>query len=286
MNKGVLIFAQNSEQVDYALLALISGGLAKKNLGVPVSLAADKHTIAWMKTSKIYTKAKNIFDRIIEIEVDKSNNKRKLRDGLTNNMVPFKNFLRSVAWEITPYERTLLIDSDFLIFSNSLNEYWDLDVDFMISKSMLDMNHKDRAGYHDRYISDTGIHLYWATTIMFTKNEQSKMYFDTVDFIKNNYSNFSETYRFDERIYRNDIAFSVTKHILDGFETRLDKCLPPIPTVFDCDVLETVYEDGRLLFLMSQNGNFYSPMSIKNTDIHIMNKQSIVRNKDSLLRLI
>lgn len=286
MNKGVLIFAQNSEQVDYALLSLISGGLAAKHLKVPVSLATDKHTIDWMKESKIYSKSKNVFDSIIEIDVDRSNNNRKLKDGLSSSLVPFKNFSRSLAHKITPYDRTLLIDSDFLIFSDNLNKFWEVDADVMISRSMLDMSNKDRAGYHDRYISDTGIHLFWATTVMFTKNQQSKIYFDTVDFIKNNYKNFSETYRFDNRIYRNDIAFSVAKHILDGFSTKLTDCLPPVPTVFDSDVLQSVSDDARLLFLISQNGNFYSAMSTKDMDIHVMNKQSIVRNKDSLLKLI
>ena len=32
MKKGCLIFAHNNRQIDYSLLALISGGLAKKNL--------------------------------------------------------------------------------------------------------------------------------------------------------------------------------------------------------------------------------------------------------------
>jgi hypothetical protein len=41
MKKGALIFAHNSRDIDYALMAIISGGLVKKNLKVPVSLATD-----------------------------------------------------------------------------------------------------------------------------------------------------------------------------------------------------------------------------------------------------
>lgn len=286
MNKGILIFAQNSEYIDYSLLALISGGLAAKHLKVPVSLATDAHTIKWMKTSRIYKKAEKLFDSIIEIDDDTSGNKRKLKDGVASNVVPFKNSSRSLAWNITPYERTLLIDSDFLIFSDTLNNFWEVDHDIMISKSMLDLAQKDRTGYHDIYISDTGIHLCWATTVMFTKNQQTKTFFDTVEFIKKNYANFSEIYRFDSRIYRNDIAFSLAKHILDGFSTNLHGCLPPIPTVYDSDILQNIDNDSRLLFLISQNGNFYSPMSVCGMDIHIMNKQSIVRNKEAFLKLI
>ena len=34
MKKGILIYAHNNRSVDYALMALISGGLAKKKLNV------------------------------------------------------------------------------------------------------------------------------------------------------------------------------------------------------------------------------------------------------------
>ena len=286
MNKGVLIFAQNSEKLDYALMSIISGGLAKKHLDVSVTLATDVHTIDWMKESKIYSLAENIFEHIIEIETDQSDNVRKLKDGISNDLVPFKNFSRSTAWDITPYERTLLIDSDFLIFSNNLNQFWEVDNDIMIAESMFDLADKDRSGYHDRYISDTGSHLFWATTVMFTKNKHSKIFFDTVQTIRDNYVTFSEIYRFDHRIYRNDIAFSLAKHILDGFRTNKEYCLPPVRTVYDSDILESVSSDGRLIFLISQNGNFYSAMATKNVDVHIMNKQSIIRHKDQLLELL
>lgn len=286
MNKGVLLFAQNSEKLDYALMSIISGGLAKKHLGVPVSLVTDVHTLDWMKQSNVYAQAKNIFEHIIEIDIDKSKNVRKLKDGNANDLVPFRNFSRSLAWQVTPYERTLLIDSDFLIFSNNLNQYWEVDCDIMIAESMADLADKDRSGYHDRYISDTGSHLYWATTVMFTKNQSTKTFFDTVQTIRDNYKLFSEIYRFDNRIYRNDISFSIAKHMLDGFRTNTEYSLPPVNTVYDSDILESVKSDGNLIFLISQNGNFYSPLATKNIDVHIMNKQSIIRCKDQLLELI
>jgi hypothetical protein len=65
MTRGVLIFAHNNRDIDYALLAVISGGLAKKYLTLPVSLVTDASTVEWMKTSKIYKTAVEIFDKII-----------------------------------------------------------------------------------------------------------------------------------------------------------------------------------------------------------------------------
>lgn len=287
MTKGAIIFAHNSRDIDYALMALISGGLVKKNLNVPVSLITDNTTVDWMKTSRIYDQAESTFDKIIVVEKPKTENKRRLHDGESNTVVPFVNTNRNSVWDLTPYDRTLLLDSDFLIFSDRLNEYWNTDQDILIADAMNDIYDQKRIGYHDRYISDTGIHLFWATTVMFTKNERTKSFFDMVEYIKNNYDYYADIFRFDSKQYRNDIAFSVAKHILDGFETEITPSLPSLTTAIDRDVLYTVDENGKLTLLVSYNrdSNFCAA-AISGMDLHIMNKQSIIRNADSLLKLI
>jgi hypothetical protein len=287
MNCGALIFAHNSRDVDYALIAIISGGLAKKNLNVPVSLITDASTESWMKESGIYQKAVEVFDKIILVEKPKTTNARRLHDGASNKTVPFVNTNRSSAWELTPYDRTLLLDSDFLIFSDRLNEYWSVDDDFLIAGTVTDIYDQKRLGYHDRYVSDTGVHLFWATTVMFTKNERSKSLFDMIDYVKKNYEYYADVFRFDHRQFRNDIAFSVAKHILDGFTTESKITLPPLLTALDKDILVSVNTDGKLTFLVTPNSDSeFCAATIKNTDLHIMNKQSIIRNAESLLTLI
>jgi hypothetical protein len=286
MKKGVVIYAHNNRKVDYALMSLIAGGLAKKHLQVPVSLITDQSTVDWMKESNIYQQSQTVFDQIILTDRPDTTNQRRLFDGALNDVVPFINSDRHSVWELTPYDRTLLIDSDFLIFSNHLNEYWEVDQDVMIGTAINDIYDQKRLGYHDRYVSDTGIKLYWATTVMFTKNQNSKFFFDTVEYVKNNYKFYADLYRFDSRQYRNDISFSVAKHIFNGFETIDQKELPPVLTALDRDVLEKI-ENQKLTFLINYklDDNFCAA-ALSNLDIHIMNKQSIYRNKDQLLELI
>jgi hypothetical protein len=152
---------------------------------------------------------------------------------------------------------------------------------------MNDVYDQSRVGYHDRYVSDTGIHLYWATTVMFTKNQRAKSFFDLVEFIRVNYQYYGDLFRFDTRQYRNDIAFSVAKHIIDGFETDTAMTLPSLLTILDRDILHSVDENGKLTFLVTPMADSnYCAIAMKNTDLHIMNKQSIIRNADSLLRLV
>jgi hypothetical protein len=287
MTRGVLIFAHNNRDVDYALMSIVSGQLAAKYLQVPVSLITDKFTIDWMKESKIYQKAKTLFDKIIEIEKPITDNQRNLHDGIENKLVPFINSNRCSAYELTPYDRTLLIDSDFLIFSDTLSNYWDVESDILISSAINDIYDQKRLGYHDRYISDTGIHLYWATTVMFSKSEYSKMFFELVDQIRENYEYYSDLFRFDNRQYRNDIAFSIAKHILDGYETDTTLALPPILSILDKDVLLDVSTSGKLTMLISPNlDSNYIAAASTNLDIHIMNKQSLIRQSDKLLEII
>lgn len=284
MKTGCLIFAFNSRDVDYATTAVVAGSLAKKNLQIPVSLVTDSSTIEWMKTSDLYRDAEQIFENFIEVERPLEYKTRLLNDGDQTSMVPFINSKRSHAWDLTPYDRTLLIDSDFLILSDNLKKYLESSHSLMISSSINDIR-EDRIGFLDKNVSDVGVHLCWATTVIFTKNQESKVFFDLVKFVEQEYTIFSDLYRFDSRLYRNDIAFSVAKHIYDGFEENTEAYLPSLLTVYDKDMLHDVIND-KLIFLISKDTGGYYPCSLTDSDVHIMNKQSIIRNKDKLMELV
>lgn len=286
MTKGIVIYAHNHRAIDYALMATISGGLAKKHLQEPVSLITDEPTVAWMKESKIYNKATDVFENIIIVEEPKTNNSRNLHDGEDRAVVPFINTNRYSVWELTPYDRTLLIDADFLIFSNKLKEYWDVDSELLISESINDIYDQKRIGYHDQYVSDIGVKLYWATTVMFTKTKKTKMFFDLVNYIKEYYQYFADAYRFDSKQYRNDIAFSIAKHITDGFEESNIGRLPPVLTLLDRDILCDIKNEKLIALISPQLNSNFCVAAVSNTDIHIMNKQSIIRNKEKLLGLL
>jgi hypothetical protein len=286
MTRGVLIFAHNSPDVDYGLMSIIAGGLAKKNLGVSVSLVTDIGTLNWMEESGTIIKAREVFENIIEVKRPYTKNTRTLHDGFESKVIPFVNSNRYSVWELSPYDQTLLIDSDYLIFSDRLNEYWEVDAPVMMAHSMTDLT-GDRGGILDNRVSETGVHMFWATTVMFDKSPESQFFFKLVDFVKDNYIYYADLFRFNPKQFRNDIAFSVAKHIMNGFETEFAYTLPSILTVFDKDILHTVDKD-RLTFLISQPQDVaaFWAATTRGTDVHIMNKQSIIRNKDSLLELI
>lgn len=283
--KGVVIYAHNNREIDFSLISMVSASLVKKNLLMPVSLITDKHTVKWMKKSDIYDRSLEIFDQIIEVEKPITNNSRRLSDGNESKIIPFNNLNRNTVWDATPYDRTLLIDSDFLIYTNVLNQYWEVESDLLIAPHMKDIR-GDRIGTLDSWISDTGIPLHWATTVMFTKNDYSKLFFKLVGHIRDNYNLYSQIYRFNPFMYRNDVSFSIAKHLLDGFTTDRTNFLPPIFTVQDKDTIFSVDNLGIKVLIydtLSEKGSMIS--NLNGIDVHIMNKQSIVRFSEELMVL-
>jgi hypothetical protein len=286
MTRGVLLFAHNNREVDYALLSIIAGSLAKKFLDVPVSLITDRETKDWMKESGIIDRAEAVFDKIILTPRVVTDNTRKLNDGVESKLVPFINSTRCLAYDLTPYDRTLLIDSDFLILSNRLASYWDHPASVMVGESINDIV-GNRIGYLDKTVSETGPKLYWATTVMFSKDQEAKLFFDALKTVNQEYEVFADLYRYGTKQFRNDISFSIVKHIMDGFSTDTTTCLPPLLTVQDKDMLIKV-SGTQLHFLLNSNQvpDTYFVGAIKDTDVHIMNKQSIIRNGIDLLELL
>jgi hypothetical protein len=285
MTQGILMYAHNSRVIDYIKLAVISGGLAKKHLKKSVSLVTDETTLNWAKESNLSGTLNSIFENIIVIEKPELDNQRNLYDGDRKETVPFFNANRPSAYDVSPYDQTLLIDCDYFIFSDTLNNYWDLDL--AISQGVQDICDENRMQYHDRFVSDTGVKMYWATCVMFRKNEMTKSFFNLVAAIKKNYSRYADIYRFDSRMYRNDISFSLAKHIFDGFLNDSSESLPKILTSIDKDILYDVDDSGKLKFLVSTDYySNYVPAAISGIDIHVMNKQSVVRNFDRLIKLI
>jgi len=94
---------------------------------------------------------------------------------------------------------------------------------------------------------------------------------------------FADVFRFDPRVYRNDISFSIAKHILNGYQKVNEYNLPDVFSTTDKDILHSVSKN-KLQFLVSDKDNFIAA-SVNNKDVHVMNKFSIIRNYEKLMEL-
>lgn len=313
MRKGCLIFAHDGT-LDYGSQAVVAAELAIKHLGVPVSLAADADTI-----NNIQERFDRLpFDQIIKIDRPASTNKRQLTDhdvsAVNLALDHFKNIAKSVqsemleksisvkppketvdfindsrvlAYNITPYDRTLILDSDFLIFSDQLNKYWSAPYDFLISPGMLELQ-QNTIGPKDYELNPYSIRQLWATTVMFSKTEDTKIFFDLLQYIKEEYNYFAHLYNFDPRQYRNDFTFSVACHVMSNHGTAPWHGELPVPLMFtDADSIDDIKNDGQITFVLSDlvRPNDYLLAKTQGQDVHIMNKRDILKHLDRLREL-
>jgi hypothetical protein len=72
MTRGVLIFAQNNSEIDYAKISLFAANRVKQYLNVPVSLVTDSKD--WLLASQ--PTANEVFDNIIPIWTDTTQTKQ------------------------------------------------------------------------------------------------------------------------------------------------------------------------------------------------------------------
>ena len=67
-------------------------------------------------------------------------------------------------------------------------------------------------------ISDRSIDMWWATGFYFKKSDFMQMYFNLIQHIKDNWNYYRLIYQIPNNNYRNDFAFSIAIHILQGFQ--------------------------------------------------------------------
>jgi hypothetical protein len=277
MTRGVLIFAQNNSEIDYAKISLFAAEQVKRHLNVPVSLITDSKD--WLLQSQ--PTAVDAFDQFITTWTDTQQTKRFYDGTLASKTLTWKNLNRSDCYELTPYDETLVIDSDYIINSSNLAKIWDNVNDFLIYQDSFDLAQwRDDRSF--RYLNQYAIPFYWATAFYFKKSNENQAFFDLVKHVKLNWSYFRALYNIDSTVFRNDFAFSIAIHMMgDDFA----KSLPgKMNYTLDRDVLVDI-EDTTLKFLVEKKNysGEYIATKTTNLDMHVMNKYSLTRylNKEA-----
>lgn len=278
MSRGVIIFAQNNSEVDYAKISLFAACRAKEYLGVPVSLITDSKD--WLLQSQ--PNAETVFDKIIPIWTE-TNQTKKFYDGsLSSKQLIWKNLSRSDCFEYSPYDETLVIDSDYIISSSNLSKIWNNTNDFLIYKSSYDLARwRDSASFD--FINPHAISFYWATAFYFKKTDAMRDFFLLIKHIKDHWSYYRSLYFIDTPTFRNDFAFSIAIHIMNG-NTYGDFAQPlPGKMYFslDRDILLDINDTQIKMLVEKENYHGeYTAVKTDGLDVHIMNKFSLTRFLD------
>jgi hypothetical protein len=184
-SRGIVAFAYNTEQTDYVAIAEKTVALASRVLGIPYTIVSDEY-------------------------VSEFNNTRYSID--TGGFVQWKNISRNAAYDLSPYDETLVIDVDYIVQDASLLEIFKTDWDYILMRNSHALTEE-----YPRYMGHNSLPFIWATIFAFRKTPKAKQFFHLVARIQHNYEYYKELFNVRERNYRNDYAFAMADIILNGY---------------------------------------------------------------------
>ena len=204
-SKGVVLFAFNTD-VDYVTIADRCSQLISHTLKLPVTLVTG-----------LDEQPKFNYDKIVRVD----NTDNNFRTNLNDEQVTWRNFGRYLAYELSPYDQTLLLDSDYLTFDDNLLKLFESCQDYRL------MHHNSTdAGASYEEMGETSLPYIWATVVVFNKTEKSRLFFDLIGRIQRNYRYYKRLYNIREGNYRNDYAFAIANNIINGYSLNEDQGIP------------------------------------------------------------
>jgi len=186
MTTGALIFAINNGSTDYEAMARWSADNIQRHLNIPTFIVTQNHAV--------------------------QTNSRHFTDL---GHVAWHNHSRVDAYDITPWDRTLVLDADYVVASDSLGVLLETDQDFLAHRDAYDIT-----GCNDfRGLNHFGEHAmpqWWATVMMFRRSDHARLVFDTMRMVSHNWKHYRDLYKIRQATYRNDHALSIALLVCDG----------------------------------------------------------------------
>lgn len=273
MTQGVVLIARNNKEIDYVSQAVFLAKRIREYLDLPTTVLTDN--AEYLEKNNLI----DVFDKVIIIKNDVPYTNKKYRDGsIYYKSLEFKNVNRSKVYELSPYEETLLLDTDLIIADDVFNNCFTQSSNLMMYSDAFELSgNKDTSEF--KYITDIGPKFYWATAIFFRKSKTNKIFFDLVAHIQENWIHYRKLYQIVSPVFRNDFAFSIAVHIINGYANgEFVKAMPgTLYYTTDRDEVLTINNDEFLFLLEKQNQCEYFLSKTKAKTVHIMNKYSLGR---------
>jgi hypothetical protein len=185
MTTGAVIFARNNEHIDYVAMAEWSAQNIARHLGIPTHIITDSAP---------------------------SDNARHFTDVGT---VTWHNLNRMDAYRLSPWDRTLVLDADYVVATNQLRSVIDCDEDFLAHRWAYDVTGCNTfEGLN--WFGFVDMPMWWATVMVFNKSKSAELIFDAMAMIRDNWTHYRNIYKNSVATYRNDHALSIALGIVNG----------------------------------------------------------------------
>ena len=261
MTTGALLFAFNNEHTDYVQMAAWNAQNIRRHLAIPVAVVTDvvDHPLACSN-----------FDCVIQA-APAAGGQRHFTDY--DQTVTWYNAGRVDAYDLSPWDQTLLLDADYVVASNTLSTVLKSSENFLAHQTAVDATgENDFSGLNS--FGRFHMPMWWATVVMFRKSTVSKMIFESMKMVRSNWNHYRHLYQTGNSVYRNDHALSIALGIVNGH--TLD--YPGIPwnlvsVLPSCQVSEMDRDHYRIDYVTGQNRRRW--IDLKSQDFHAMGKRHL-----------
>ena len=234
-SRGILAFAYNVDTIDYVSIAKQTLNLASKKLGIPYTLITDQ-----------------------ELKNDVQNSRY---DVDTNSFITWRNVGRHNAYDLSPYDETLVIDVDYLIADDNLNKIFNVEWDYLLQRKSFALTAE---WFH--LMGKHSLPYVWATVFAFRKTKKAELFFNLIGRIQRNYAYYCALFNVEQRNFRNDYAFAMADIIINGY-TILDHSIPDNMLAVNQPIKSIELKDNRF-FIKDKEKSYITPVM----NLHIMSK--------------
>jgi hypothetical protein len=263
MTRGVILFAFNSPKYNYYEMAKYTAKRIEHFLNLPVTLVTDDDSMPAGEYQ--------LWDKVVKITPDKDN----FRDW-----GQWINKGRYMAYDLSPYDETLLLDVDYVVNSDKLLKIFEFYDDFCCHNRTEFLMQPNAP---QELLSAYSYETLWATVVAFKKTDRAKQIFDTLKMVQENYDHYANIHSFVGGVFRNDYALTLALKIVNGHSDDKNDYIPwnlihlGKNTQISKNNEDEIDTSFKILFDNWQRGKIRKEyINITNMDFHIMNKDLFV----------
>jgi len=261
MTTGALIFAFNNEKIDYVKMAAWSAMNIRRHLNLPTAIVTD--------VDPQDARLCNV-DQVIPAS-GQAGGMRWFEDYAAT--VSWYNASRTDAYQLSPWDRTVVLDADYVVASNQLQIAIDSNQEFLTHDAAFDVTGVDNFQGLNHY-GMYGMPMSWATVMIFSRSQHVELIFDCMQMIKNNWQHYKNVYKNVSSTYRNDHALSMAQHIVNG-QTLSAPAIPwKLASVTpEHEVVQTAEDCYQINYRDREQRARW--VTVNNQDFHVMGKQHL-----------
>jgi len=287
---GCCFFAYNNSEIDYVKLAMLAALYVKKHMkNNNTCLITTQGDYTWLKESQDSKLLDIAFDEVVITNDKQADNIRVHYDSpWTTFNSHFQNSNKHLVNVYSPFDKTLLLDIDYIVRNNNLDYLFEQDhINVGMYDSACDLR-GDLPHLYEQYLNPVGIPMWWSTVVYFDRSETSDMFFDIWAHCQQEYSFYKFLYNMPGNMYRTDFCVSIASHIMNGMADGniIHKLIDgPMQYMDQKDDIVEVTSATDWTFLANDRDEPWKDILARNyrQNLHVMNKRAIDRNFNQLL---